>query len=158
MGRVLLGRRFLSEAEVVAAGVEGMAGAGVGFRMHHVGLAVAELEPAAEFLTSFFGYRVVSGPFEDPIQRVRVLFLSAPGDGGAELELVAPLTEDSPIGSMLRRSGGGSYHSCFETADLDGALAAAMARDCVVLSGAGGGGGVRRPADRVDLYAGAAAV
>jgi len=124
----------------VGAGVGGEPWAGDGgrFRMHHIGLAVADLEPAAEFLLSFFGYRVVSGPFEDPIQRVRVIFLAAPGEGGeggTELELVAPLTEDSPVGAMLRKSGGGSYHSCFETGDLDVVLEAARARDCVVLSG-----------------------
>ena len=98
------------------------------FRFRHIGMAVAELGPAAEFLTSFFGYRVVWGPIDDPIQRVTVLFLaSADGDGG-ELELVAPLTGDSPVRSMLKKSGGGSYHSCFETADLDGVLEDARAK------------------------------
>ena len=114
------------------------------FRLHHVGLAVAEFEPALEFLTGFLGYRAVLGPFDDPIQKVRVLFLTAaapavsaesgPASEPAELELVAPLTADSPIRSMLAKSGGGTYHSCFETADLDGALDDARAQGCVVVS------------------------
>ncbi len=113
---------------------DGSGGVGGRFQMHHIGLAVPELEPAAEFLTSFFGYRVVSGPFDDPIQRVRVLFLAISDGGGAELELVAPLTEDSPIASMLKRSGGGTYHTCFETRDLEGALRDAAEKGCVVVS------------------------
>lgn len=103
--------------------------------MHHIGLAVEAFEPTAEFLVSFFGYRVTSGPFDDTGQRVRVLFLTAEWGEGAALELVAPLTEDSPIRSMLRKTGGGSYHSCFETDDLEGALEQAVAQSCVVVSG-----------------------
>ncbi len=60
------------------------------------------------------------------------MFLATTPDE-TELELVAPLTEDSPIRSILLRSGGGSYHSCFETADLDGALEEARRRGCVMV-------------------------
>ena len=114
------------------------------FRLLHIGLAVADLESAAEFLTGFLGYEVIRGPFDDPIQRVRVLFLTASPRGSArlpsssdeiaQLELVSPLTEDSPIRSMLARSGGGTYHSCFETTGLESAVEDARAHGCVVVS------------------------
>jgi methylmalonyl-CoA/ethylmalonyl-CoA epimerase len=53
---------------------------------------------------------------EDPLQRVRLCF--AEFDGG-RVELIAPLGEDSPITRILAGSGGGLYHLCYETPDLD---------------------------------------
>ena len=105
-----------------------------GFRLLHVGVAVAELAPAAQTLEKLFGYRTVSGPFEDPIQRVTVTFLQQSPDNAAEIELIAPLTEDAPIRSMLAK-GTGAYHFCFETRDLDGALAHGKAQGCILVSG-----------------------
>ncbi len=106
----------------------------LGFRLMHVGVAVPKLEPVTESLSKLFGYRVVSGPFDDPIQKVTVNFLTtAPGDA-VEIELIAPLTEDSPVRSMLQKSGGGAYHFCFETADIDKALEHAVANGCMVVS------------------------
>ena len=53
----------------------------------------------------------------------------------AEIELIAPITEDSPIRSMLAKDGGGAYHLCFETNDIDGALTHAKNNGCIVVSG-----------------------
>ena len=48
----------------------------LGFRLQHVGVAVPALGPTTELMTALFGYRVVSGPFDDPIQKVSVNFLT----------------------------------------------------------------------------------
>ena len=53
---------------------------------------------------------------EDPLQRVRLCF--AEYDGG-RVELIAPLGPDSPVTQLVARSGGGLYHICFETTDLE---------------------------------------
>lgn len=108
--------------------------AGFGFKLLHVGVAVPSLEPAAELLSTLLGYRVVSGPFEDPIQKVKATFLAASGKDVAEIELIAPITDDSPIQSILSKSGGGAYHLCFETNDIEGALAHAADNGCIVVS------------------------
>jgi len=106
----------------------------LGFKLRHVGVAVPSLEPATETLSALFGYRVVSGPFDDPIQKVSVNFLTTSDKDAAEIELIAPLSEDSPITSMLAKSGGGAYHLCFETSDIDQALVHAKNNGCMIVS------------------------
>jgi methylmalonyl-CoA/ethylmalonyl-CoA epimerase len=76
----------------------------------------------------------VSGPFDDPIQKVSVEFLAQSTEDTAEIELIAPAEEDSPIRSMLAKNGGGAYHLCFETSDIEAALAHAKALGCVIVS------------------------
>lgn len=106
----------------------------LGLRLLHVGVAVPELGPTTELMTALLGYRVVSGPFDDPIQRVSVNFLTTQPSDAVEIELIAPLTEDSPIRATLAKGGGSAYHLCFETADLDAALAHAVSLKCLVVS------------------------
>lgn len=105
-----------------------------GFRLHHVGVAVAKLDDAAQMLDSLFGYKLTSGPFDDPIQKVTVNFLRQNTDDAAEVELIAPLTDDSPIRSMLAKGSGAAYHLCFETTDLDGALQHVKSKGCILVS------------------------
>jgi methylmalonyl-CoA/ethylmalonyl-CoA epimerase len=107
----------------------------LGFKLLHVGVAVPSLGPTTELLSTLFGYKVVSGPFDDPIQKVSVNFLAKSNEDVAEIELIAPITEDSPIRSMLAKDGGGAYHLCFETSDIDGALTHAKKNGCIVVSG-----------------------
>jgi methylmalonyl-CoA/ethylmalonyl-CoA epimerase len=107
---------------------------GLDFKLLHVGVAVPSLGPAVEALTDLFGYKVVSGPYDDPLQKVTVLFLAKTARDVAEIELIAPLGEDSPIQSMLAKSGGGAYHLCFETNELDGALEHARKSGCIVVA------------------------
>ncbi|HEX9198482.1 MAG TPA: VOC family protein [Acidobacteriaceae bacterium] len=106
----------------------------LGFRLMHVGVAVPALDPATESLSALFGYKVVSGPFDDPIQKVKVNFLAKSDKDVAEIELIAPLSEDSPVQSMLKKGSGGAYHLCFETNDIDGALTHAKNNGCIVVS------------------------
>jgi methylmalonyl-CoA/ethylmalonyl-CoA epimerase len=106
----------------------------LGFRLLHVGVAVPSLGPTTETLTSLFGYRVISGPFDDPIQKVTVNFLTTAPTDAVEIELIAPLTDDSPVSSMLEKNRGGAYHFCFETKDIDKALEHAVENGCVIIS------------------------
>jgi methylmalonyl-CoA epimerase len=107
---------------------------GLGFKLLHVGVAVSSLGPTTELLSNLFGYKVVSGPFDDPIQKVTVNFLAKFDEDVAEIELIAPINEDSPIRSMLAKDGGGAYHLCFETTDIDGALIHAKNNGCIIVS------------------------
>jgi methylmalonyl-CoA/ethylmalonyl-CoA epimerase len=103
------------------------------FTFHHLGIAVTSLSEAIPFYTDVLGYRLTSGPFEDPIQRVNVCFL-ARESAGEVIELIAPLAE-SPIREILRR-GGGAYHTCYEVADLDKTLETLCGEHkCLLVSG-----------------------
>ena len=84
------------------------------FKLCHVGVAVPNLGPTTELLSALFGYRIVSGPFNDPIQKVTVSFLAKSGMDVAEIELIAPLAQDSPISSILAKNGGSAYHLCLK--------------------------------------------
>ena len=108
---------------------------GLGLRLRHIGMAVPALAPTRDLLQQLLGYRLVSGPFHDPLQRVDVSFLAASPTDPAEIELIAPTSEDSPVRSLLAKGGASAYHLCFETTDLDGALAHARKLGCVILSG-----------------------
>jgi methylmalonyl-CoA/ethylmalonyl-CoA epimerase len=107
----------------------------LGFKLRHVGVAVPSLDPATDTLSTLFGYRIISGPFDDPIQKVSVNFLTQSDNDVAEIELIAPLGQDSPITAMLAKSGGGAYHLCFETSDIEQALVHAKNNGCIVISG-----------------------
>lgn len=100
----------------------------------HVGVAVSSLEATASMLEGLLGYKAVSGPFEDPIQKVRVNFLKGSPADSAEIELIAPASSDAPIQSMLKKNGGGAYHLCFETNNIEAALDHAKLNGCVIVS------------------------
>lgn len=85
---------------------------------HHIGLACRDLERDSDALEPF-GYVPERSDFEDPIQKVRGRFLIG---GGPRLELLTPLTADSPVQRMLAR-GVKYYHQAYEVPDLDAALA-----------------------------------
>lgn len=102
------------------------------FSFHHVGIAVRDLKSAVQNLKSLFNYEVASGPFDDPIQRVSVCFLSR-GPGDTVLEVVAPLGPNSPIDRTLQK-GGGSYHVCYEVPDLRRAIEDLRGKGAFLLS------------------------
>jgi len=101
--------------------------------MHHVGIAVANLDQAIEVHQAIFDQRLLRGPYHDPLQHVSVCFMQHPAWGtGPEIELVAPASSKSPISSWLHKQIG-AYHICYETGDLDAALAHVRKHHCVVL-------------------------
>ena len=104
-----------------------------GFKYHHVGVAVRNLEESVSAYKKLFGYELTSGPFDDPIQHVSVCFLSR-GEGDPVLELVAPLGPNSPVDRTLKR-GGGTYHICYEVPNINQAIEHLVANGSTLLSG-----------------------
>jgi methylmalonyl-CoA/ethylmalonyl-CoA epimerase len=102
-------------------------------RFHHLGIAVSSLERAIPIYADIFGYRVQSGPFEDPLQKVKICFLGKEQREDTFLELVAPLAGNTPITRILAK-GGGAYHLCFETSDIEKKLAEVAGKGCVIVS------------------------
>lgn len=102
------------------------------FKFHHVGVAVKSLQESGENYTKLFGYELVSGPFDDPIQNVSVSFLSR-GEGDPVLELVAPLGPDSPVDRFIKK-GSGIYHICYEVPDIAAAIEHMTGNGCMLLS------------------------
>ena len=103
------------------------------FRFHHLGVAVRDMAKAIPIYKALFDYDVVSGPFDDPLQKVSVCFLSR-GEGDMVIELVAPLGPDSPVDRTLKK-GGGAYHVCYEVANMGAAIAHLVGEGSFLLSG-----------------------
>ncbi|MFZ1084445.1 MAG: VOC family protein [Terracidiphilus sp.] len=103
------------------------------FDFHHVGIAVRDLGKAIPIYQDLFGYDLISGPFDDPIQNVSVCFLSR-GEGDTVLELVAPLGPNSPIDRTLKK-GGGPYHICYQVPNIQAAIVYLTEKGSFLLSG-----------------------
>jgi catechol 2,3-dioxygenase-like lactoylglutathione lyase family enzyme len=103
------------------------------FTFHHVGVAVRDLHDSMAVFKNLFGYKLVSGPFDDSIQNVSVCFLSR-GQGDPLIELVAPLGPNSPIDLTLKK-GGGTYHICYQVPDIKSAIEHLTGQGSFLLSG-----------------------
>ncbi|GAB4139318.1 MAG: methylmalonyl-CoA epimerase [Planctomycetota bacterium] len=81
--------------------------------LHHIGVAVASLKEAVPRWTDEFGLELDSIA-EVPSERVRVAILRA---GGARIELLEPMAEDSLIARFLAKKGPGIHHLAFGVED-----------------------------------------
>ena len=87
-------------------------------RIAHVGIAVPDLAAALAFYRDVLGLQ--PHPPED-VDGARILALPF---GESEIELLAPLEAESPIGKFLTKRGPGIHHICYRVPDLDAALQA----------------------------------
>lgn len=88
-------------------------------RIDHVGIAVANLDEAIRFYADAFGLAVVHEETNEE-QGVREAMLAV-GDSGSCIQLLAPLSPDSPIGRFLERSGPGIQQIAYGVDDVDAA-------------------------------------
>jgi methylmalonyl-CoA/ethylmalonyl-CoA epimerase len=104
------------------------------FKIDHYGVAVADIEQGLAQYAALFGYELLRGPYEDPLQQARVAFIGRPGTNEATLELVAPLSAGSQVERILAK-GVSLYHICYEVPDINAALAHLRKQRCLVVSG-----------------------
>lgn len=92
-------------------------------RIDHVAFAVADLEAAIEHYTAVWGLTlahrevVAEQGVEEAMFRL----------GESYLQLVAPLSADTPVGRFLDRRGEGLHHIAYRVASVADALAEAVA-------------------------------
>jgi methylmalonyl-CoA epimerase len=84
----------------------------------HVGIAVRSLEAAIPIWVQALGFEHVDTIDFDSM-KLRIAFLRA---GSAEMELLEPTGEDSPVGRFLAKRGEGIHHLSFLVPDLEKAL------------------------------------
>lgn len=92
-----------------------------GPRIAHVGIAVPDLAVALGF------YRDVLGLEPHPPEIVDGATILSLPFGESEIELLAPLKAESPIGKFLAKRGPGIHHICYRVPDLDAAIRACRA-------------------------------
>ena len=82
--------------------------------VHHVAMAVEDLDAAVATYERLFGARVeLRGRMED--QGVEAAYLRV---GSGRVELVSPLGADTRRGRFLAKRGPGMHHVAFEVADV----------------------------------------
>lgn len=86
-------------------------------RIDHVGLAVRDLDAAILFYERTFGVHLVHEEVNEE-QGVREAMLAV-GDSGSCIQLLAPLSDDSPIGRFLARNGEGIQQVAYGVDDID---------------------------------------
>jgi methylmalonyl-CoA epimerase len=87
--------------------------------VHHLGVAVEDLDRSIETYGRFFGASVEHRATV-PDQGVEAASLKV---GGSRVELLRPLAPDTPVGRFVARRGPGMHHVAFAVADLPAELA-----------------------------------
>lgn len=86
--------------------------------IHHVGIAVADLDASIEQYAALFGatveHRETVGEQGVEASSLRV--------GASRVELLRPLGPDTPVGKFLANRGPGLHHVAFGVADLGAEL------------------------------------
>ena len=100
--------------------------------VHHIGLAVADLDAAIETYTVLLGGSLEHREtlVDQGVEAASVAF------GASRIELLAPTAADTPVGRFLTKRGPGMHHVAYEVADVAGALSdlAAAGAELIVLS------------------------
>ncbi len=105
---------------------------GAALRLHHMGFVVPDIATAMPAFTRSMAAEWDGQIFEDPLQKVKVAFMTI-RTGDAQIELVQPMGENSPVQRFLQQ-GGGMHHLCYEVGDLEAELAAFRSRGAAIAS------------------------
>jgi methylmalonyl-CoA epimerase len=87
-------------------------------RIHHVGIAVTDLEQSIDLYRTVFNAELVHRATNER-EGLEAAFLRI---GDAELELMAPLRPDSPVGKFVAKRGPGMHHVAYGVPDIEKAI------------------------------------
>src|SRR3979411_579969 len=88
-------------------------------RIHHVGVAVTDLDESIRLYTSALGAELVHRATNEK-EGLEAAFLRI---GEGEIELMAALRDDSPVGKFMAKRGPGLHHVAYAVTDIDKPLA-----------------------------------
>jgi methylmalonyl-CoA/ethylmalonyl-CoA epimerase len=100
-------------------------------RIDHLGIAVSSISNAVAFYRDALGLEL-SGTETVEDQGVRVALLAV---GESRIELLEPVSEETPVGRFLAKRGEGLHHICYEVDDLPSKLDELKLRGTRVLEG-----------------------
>ena len=84
-------------------------------KIDHIALVIGDLEKEIEKYRDVLGLTCLGIETVEE-QKVRVALFDV---GGVHIELVEPLSEDSPVSNFLKKRGGGIHHIAYEVDDLE---------------------------------------
>ena len=87
-------------------------------KIDHISIAVKDIKSFGKIVSDLFG--ATFGPEQEvPDQKVKVSFGSF---NVSKLELISPISSDSPISKFLDKKGDGLHHICLEVENLEETL------------------------------------
>jgi methylmalonyl-CoA epimerase len=92
-------------------------------QIHHVGVAVADLDASIELYIRALGAELVHRASSES-EGIEAALLRV---GSDEIELMSALRDDSPVGKFMAKRGPGLHHVAYGVKDIDLALAEARA-------------------------------
>jgi len=100
-------------------------------KLNHVGVATPSIEDSARMYRDMLGATSITEKKALPEQGVWVSFVNLPN---AQIELIEPYGDASPIHAFLAKNPrGGQHHVCFEVADIFAARDEMRAKGATVL-------------------------
>jgi methylmalonyl-CoA/ethylmalonyl-CoA epimerase len=103
-------------------------------KLHHVGIVVEDIEAGIRRYKAMFGFVPVTEVVDDPMQKVSVVLLSGPEADSVPVELIAPLSDDSPVSKILQGNIR-LYHLCFLVEDIEESLKNLRSSGSIIISG-----------------------
>jgi methylmalonyl-CoA/ethylmalonyl-CoA epimerase len=97
--------------------------------VHHLGIAVDDLDAAILVYTDLFGATLEHRELVED-QGVEAASLRV---GDSRIELLQPLGPETPVGKFLAKRGPGMHHVAFEVENLAGELDRLKAHDVVLI-------------------------
>lgn len=102
-------------------------------KLSHVGIIVKDIHEGIKNHEALYGYKQLSEIVEDPTQKVRVVLMGHSKDDPVKLELISPMSEDSPVTELLKKRQA-IYHLCYEVPDIEEAKNKARKNGAVVIT------------------------
>jgi len=101
-------------------------------KLHHIGKVVKDLDEAVRYHRETFGLEPIGERVLDPIQKVEVVTLNTGYGEDLTLELICPVSDDSPVNKFLKK-GGGLHHLSFAVEDIRQAIADFREKGALIL-------------------------
>jgi len=99
-------------------------------KIDHIAIAVRSIAEALPYYEKSLGL-TCERIEEVPSQGVKTAFLKI---GDVHLELLEPISPDSPLQKFLDKNGPGIHHLAFASDNLEGQLAQAKAAGCILIN------------------------
>jgi methylmalonyl-CoA/ethylmalonyl-CoA epimerase len=108
-------------------------------KIDHIGIAVRSIEEARDFYENVLGL-TCEGTEAVESQKVRTAFYSV---GQTHIELLEPMSDDSPVARFIEKNGEGIHHIALKTDNIEDHLNICREEGCrlineVPVEGAGG--------------------
>jgi len=91
-------------------------------RIDHIGIVVKDLEGAKKYYQEHYNFKAISSVIDEPVQKVKIVFIEVSPSGFPTIELIQPVSEGSAVYNFLQKNGGGLHHLSYEVKDLDKAI------------------------------------